>query len=481
MKQQSNSSNIIKAFVAIGDFALLNAILLFFLYRKPDLTPPFFQEAPRTVLLVANLAMAIAMNACPSIIHRRRVRFEDLFKRVLTYTLLHAALMFIFIRVISSGGLLFRFMFIFAAIMFAATFLLRTIERFILRYYRLLGRNSRSVVFIGSDPSLLMIYKEMTYDVATGYKIAGYYSDKLIADCPDKLRHLGSLEDLNRLMTDNTAEVQPTDKKKKNAVEAAEEIYCSLSHDKSDQILGIMRYCDRNVVHFYYVPRMFGNLRLNLKPEPFGEVTIFTNHHEPLASFGNRFVKRTFDIAVSAVVCLCMLPFLPIIAAIIKLSSPGPILFKQARTGMNGKTFMCYKFRSMHINDEADMTQATLDDPRKFAFGRFMRKTNIDEFPQFFNVLLGDMSIVGPRPHMLHHTEVYSQLIDKYMVRHFSKPGITGWAQVSGFRGETKELWQMEGRIKHDIWYIENWTFWLDIKIIFKTALSLFWNDKNAY
>ena len=148
---------------------------------------------------------------------------------------------------------------------------------------------------------------------------------------------------------------------------------------------------------------------------------------------------------------------------------------------MNGKTFMCYKFRSMHINDEADMTQATLDDPRKFAFGRFMRKTNIDEFPQFFNVLLGDMSIVGPRPHMLHHTEVYSQLIDKYMVRHFSKPGITGWAQVSGFRGETKELWQMEGRIKHDIWYIENWTFWLDIKIIFKTALSLFWNDKNAY
>ena len=135
----------------------------------------------------------------------------------------------------------------------------------------------------------------------------------------------------------------------------------------------------------------------------------------------------------------------------------------------------------MHVNKEADTLQATKDDPRKFAFGNFMRKTNIDEFPQFFNVLRGDMSIVGPRPHMLKHTEQYSELIDKYMVRHFSKPGITGWAQVTGFRGETETLDQMEGRIKKDIWYIENWTFWLDIKIIALTALSIIKPDKKAY
>jgi putative colanic acid biosynthesis UDP-glucose lipid carrier transferase len=127
------------------------------------------------------------------------------------------------------------------------------------------------------------------------------------------------------------------------------------------------------------------------------------------------------------------------------------------------------------------MVQATENDPLKFPFGNFMRKTNIDEFPQFLNVLKGDMSIVGPRPHMLHHTEVYSQLIDKYMVRHFCKPGITGYAQVTGFRGETKKLWQMEGRVQRDIWYIENWTFWLDIKIILLTAVSLVKPDKNAY
>ena len=135
----------------------------------------------------------------------------------------------------------------------------------------------------------------------------------------------------------------------------------------------------------------------------------------------------------------------------------------------------------MHVNADADLVQATKDDPRKFPFGEFIRHTNIDEFPQFFNVLKGDMSIVGPRPHMLAHTEQYGNIIDKYMVRHFSLPGITGWAQVSGNRGETKELWEMEERIQKDIWYIENWTFWLDIKIILKTALTLIIPDKNAY
>ena len=135
----------------------------------------------------------------------------------------------------------------------------------------------------------------------------------------------------------------------------------------------------------------------------------------------------------------------------------------------------------MHVNKDADKAQATKNDPRKFAFGNFMRKTNIDEFPQFFNVLKGDMSIVGPRPHMLHHTEVYGSLIDKYMVRHLVKPGVTGWAQVTGYRGETKTLEQMEGRVKRDVWYIENWSFFLDFKIIVVTVLNMFKGEKNAY
>ena len=135
----------------------------------------------------------------------------------------------------------------------------------------------------------------------------------------------------------------------------------------------------------------------------------------------------------------------------------------------------------MHINKEANTTQATEHDPRKFPFGEFMRKTNIDEIPQFYDVLIGNMSLVGPRPHMIYHTETYGRMIDKYMVRHFSKPEITEISQTTGYRGETKELWQMEERIRRDIWYIENWSFWLDLKILFKTIYCLMVFDKKAY
>ena len=155
--------------------------------------------------------------------------------------------------------------------------------------------------------------------------------------------------------------------------------------------------------------------------------------------------------------------------------------FKQMRSGEENKEFWCYKFRSMRVNKDSDKVQATLNDPRKTRLGNFMRKTSIDELPQFINVLLGDMSVVGPRPHMLKHTEEYSKLIDKYMVRHLVKPGITGWAQVTGFRGETKELWQMEGRVERDIWYLEHWTFMLDLYIIYKTVKNAVRGEKEAY
>ena len=146
-----------------------------------------------------------------------------------------------------------------------------------------------------------------------------------------------------------------------------------------------------------------------------------------------------------------------------------------------GRDFECFKFRTMRVNADADTMQAVKDDPRKTRIGNFLRKSNLDEFPQFVNVFLGDMSVVGPRPHMLKHTEQYSALIDKYMVRHLVKPGVTGWAQVTGYRGETKTLEQMEGRVKRDVWYIENWTFFLDLKIIIVTVLNMFKGEKNAY
>ena len=211
-------------------------------------------------------------------------------------------------------------------------------------------------------------------------------------------------------------------------------------------------------------------------------MSFFSLANVSISQYGNRLLKRVFDILFSLPVCALLTLFLPLIAVIIKMQSPGPLFFTQKRTGMNGKIFTIVKFRSMDVNMQSDMLQATKDDSRKFAFGDFIRRTNIDELPQFYNVLKGNMSVVGPRPHMLMHTEQYSKLIDLYMVRHFAKPGITGWAQVNGFRGETTELWQMTERVKRDIWYIENWSIFLDIRIIYLTVKNMLsGNDEMAF
>jgi putative colanic acid biosynthesis UDP-glucose lipid carrier transferase len=204
--------------------------------------------------------------------------------------------------------------------------------------------------------------------------------------------------------------------------------------------------------------------------------------YSPLYIRYNSIIKRAFDLVVSIVMLCSFFPIICLIVGIfIKLTSPGPIFFVQKRTGKDGKDFNCYKFRSMVVNQDADKLQATANDPRKTPLGNFIRNTSIDEIPQLINVFLGNMSLVGPRPHMVKHTEMYSKLIDNYMDRHAVKPGITGWAQVTGLRGETKELSQMENRVKADIWYIENWSFLLDMKIIAKTVLTILLGDKNAY
>jgi lipopolysaccharide/colanic/teichoic acid biosynthesis glycosyltransferase len=171
----------------------------------------------------------------------------------------------------------------------------------------------------------------------------------------------------------------------------------------------------------------------------------------------------------------------PIIAIAIKLNSRGPVFFRQRRTGQNNQEFWCFKFRTMHINDEADHKQASRNDSRITAVGAFLRRTSLDELPQFLNVLRGEMSIVGPRPHMLKHTEEYSKVIGKFMARHFVKPGVTGLAQSKGYRGETKDIIDMKNRVKLDRFYIENWSFLLDIKIIIQTIFELLRTSEKAY
>ena len=192
--------------------------------------------------------------------------------------------------------------------------------------------------------------------------------------------------------------------------------------------------------------------------------------------------KRTFDFVFALLVVLFILIWLiPLIACIIKLESKGPILFRQLRTGKDGKPFYCFKFRSMFVNDDANTRQASLGDSRITKVGAFLRKTSLDELPQFLNVLKGEMSVVGPRPHMLKHTEDYSKVIHNFMDRHSVMPGITGLAQVSGHRGETKELEDMVNRFNADIHYLRNWSFQLDLKIVLRTATQVFSDNKHVF
>ena len=228
------------------------------------------------------------------------------------------------------------------------------------------------------------------------------------------------------------------------------------------------------------IPDVFTFNILHSRLEEMNGVPVVPLYDTPLSGV-NRLLKRAEDIVLATLILLLISPVLCCIALAVKLSSPGPVIFRQTRYGMDGKPIKVWKFRSMKVNALSDSLQATKNDPRKTKFGNFLRKSNLDELPQFINVFKGEMSIVGPRPHMLKHTEEYSQLINKYMMRHLVKPGITGWAQVTGYRGETKELSPMEGRVRRDLWYIENWTFLLDIRIMIKTVTNMFRGEKNAY
>lgn len=478
----ANGSNIIRRMVIAADFAIATAILLVYIRFFPKLVPLFFHAQPRMTIIVAIFAMMVAQYLSSTIIHLRQVTFKQVLYRSVRLAAIHSACLFLCLRLICDGGGFFRFTIIYFVSFCLVLIASRLLELLILRKYRIAGGNTRSVVFVGNDPAVCDLYRKITALPFTGYHIKGYYADHDIEKAPEGFKRLGSYEELHHFMHDNMEfKAENAEPNAQAPSRFADDIFCCLSHNDADMIVEIMRFCDKNVIQFYYLPRMFANYKLNLISEPFMGQTLFTNRKEPLTLMSNRILKRGFDLLVSGFICLCMLPLFPIIALLIKLQSPGPVFFRQARTGFLGETFQCLKFRSMHVNKDADTVQATANDPRKFAFGSFMRKTNIDEFPQFINVLKGDMSIVGPRPHMLYHTEIYSKLIDKYMVRHFSKPGITGWAQVTGYRGETKELWQMEERIHRDIWYNENWTFFLDLKIIAMTAKSLFVPDKHAY
>ncbi len=480
MGNNNQSNRIIKWLVMIGDFILLNAIILAFAYWHWRMNS-WSDGRVEIFILVNNLALILAQLRFSTIIHLRLVSAADILERLVGLTITQVIITYILLKIFAYDTPIGFLLLAIGTIYIILLLLKRLWERWFIKLYRQAGRNTRTVIMVGSDPELVGVYRKLKNDPTLGYRILGYYGEedlKHLAEEIDieekrkeklRLDRLGSFEDLMAAI--NLDEVE----------EIGDELYLCISRKDKDTIKKVSRFCDRHVVRFYYVPVSVETIGLNLKRELLDDMEVFTTYENPLQNSVNRFIKRMFDIILSLIFLIPTALLLPFIWIIIKIQSPGPLLFKQVRTGLDGKEFKCYKFRSMHVNKDADKLQATKNDPRKFPFGNFMRKSNIDELPQFFNVLQGRMSIVGPRPHMLAHTEQYSKLIDKYMVRHFVKPGVTGWAQVMGYRGETKELWQMEGRVKRDIWYMEHWSIWLDIRIIWLTFKTIFVHDKNAY
>lgn len=260
------------------------------------------------------------------------------------------------------------------------------------------------------------------------------------------------------------------------------EIYSTVAPEQNHYIYQLMQEAEQECIRFKIIPDLNFFIKKPTYIKYFNDIPILSLRKEPLDEMVNRIKKRIFDLFISAGTILFILSWMiPIAGLLIWLEDRGPIFFVQKRSGKNNKEFNCIKFRSMRINEEANTKQATIDDARITKIGKFLRRTSLDEFPQFINVFIGDMSSVGPRPHMLKHTNEYSKLTNQFMVRQFAKPGVTGWAQVNGWRGEIKSTEDLKKRVQHDLWYLENWNLWLDIRIIFLTAGAIFKSDNNAF
>ena len=467
MKQILRFNKIIKSIIIAGDLCILNALFVTLYYvLDTDTQRILLSDSLPQLLVLLNLVYLLCNYSKGVVLHRRIIRADHIVMRAVRNTFCHAVVFISLITLVHFGSLSTRFLVIFYTAFLALLVLYRLIFRHFVKIYRRKGGNRRTVALVGDGFNMVELYEEMTADPTSGFKVVGYFAEHLSDNYPKECRYLGTPQ-----------EVIPYLKKSK-----AEQLYCGLTSSHSKEILPIISYCENNLIHFYSVPNVRNYLKRRMHLELIGSVPVLDIRQEPLAQPENRLAKRLFDIVFSLLFLCTIFPIIFIIIGLaIKITSPGPIFFKQKRNGEENKEFWCYKFRSMRVNKDSDKVQATLNDPRKTRLGNFMRKTSIDELPQFINVLLGDMSVVGPRPHMLKHTEEYSKLIDKYMVRHLVKPGITGWAQVTGFRGETKELWQMEGRVERDIWYLEHWTFMLDLYIIYKTVKNAVRGEKEAY
>lgn len=417
----------------------------------------------KLVWLMMNVSY-LAVSYFFSDIHYRRVVYADrVAMKVIKAVSLHAVVFLSLTYFLKSDHFAWHSFGMFYVIFCFALGCWWIVSRKLLKRYRSLGKNYKRVVVIGAGQVGQKLISVLRGDQGYGYRIVGVFDDNDTLLKSDLYK--GTLDKVEQFVHD-----YPID-----------EMYCCIPDTDNEDVAKLLSIAERNAVDFLYVPQFGPHITRQFEFFLVDNLPVLQARPNPLSLPVNAAIKRLFDFLVSSVVLLLSPLVLVPVGIAIKLSSPGPVFFKQRRTGLRGKAFTCYKFRTMRVNSQSDTKQATKDDPRKTKVGDFLRKTSIDELPQFFNVWRGDMSIVGPRPHMEQQTQLYSELIDKYMLRHVIKPGITGWAQVNGYRGLTDELWKMEKRVEYDVWYTENWNFFLDLKIIVLTVVNAIRGEKNAF
>lgn len=460
-------SRYFKLFFVVWDVILLNfAIVLSSWARFGNLDKLYLKEV-QTVSFLTNLIWIALLLRNDSYRIVRVEPLESILKRTTKKFAFHIAIIAFFVLFLKYSQISRLRLLYFYAFFFVLLMLSRFLSMELLKYIRAKGYNFKNVIIVGANDTGERMRKTLSKDLTYGYRFLGFFDEKIDPFAFISSPVLGGFEDVEKYLITNHVD----------------EVYVALHIDNVSVISKLIKICEHHMVRIKFIP----DFQLYTKSSKV-EISFYENtpvlmfRREPLEYTVNRLLKKGFDIVFSLGVILLIFPWLfPIIMILIKIESPGPVFFKQERSGRDNESFFCWKFRSMRVNKQADKIQAEKGDSRITKIGAFIRKTSIDELPQFFNVFLGDMSVVGPRPHMVNHTKQYTDLIENYLVRQYAKPGITGWAQVNGYRGETRELIDMENRVEHDIWYIENWSILLDIKIIIKTVINVYKGEENAY
>ncbi len=447
---------------AIGDLLILNFFFNFAFCYQNGFDNSCSSKTSIIFYLFINVAWIVSAN-----IFKAYKSDRQIYKKAILFTYIKAIVFFFFLFLLFFQVVTFNYFsrddikYLFT-IFFASLLFWKFLLYFAFHYYRKLGYNYRNVVIVGYNDKAIELKDYFNDNSWIGYRFKGFFTHQE-SNRKDIAGTYNELEDFT-------------------IINKIDEIYVMTNDIHKSAYNTISSIVSKHPVKIRLVPDLSNFSYMSIKLVDYDMVPVMEVQQGPLSYWYNRFVKRLLDIVVSILVIVLILSWLiPLVFIIDLFTGMGGIFFVQPRSGLNNRTFNLIKFRTMKKNSDANIEQAIENDTRITKVGKIMRETSIDELPQFFNVLFGKMSVIGPRPHMLKHTDEYKALVDKFMIRHAVKPGITGYAQVRGYRGEIKKTRDIKERIKMDISYIENWSLWLDIKIAFLTIGNILAGDEKAY